>query len=161
MALCSSKEIRKAERSGERVVGWREKCARVSGSSSYLNLPKHFKVLMGTRLQGCFCNGQISSGKGDDISPKKCEAQVELYHCSLLSGIDLHSLSHIELSNYVSNAVDFCKFSQCVSRRITLLSECDIMSSCSQFSLPFFLYFSTQNLKNGFSGVLSPLVYCL
>lgn len=73
----------------------------------------------------------------DHISQNKCEAQVELYHCFSLSRVDLHSLSHIKVSNYVSNAVDFCKFSQCVSRRSILLSEYDIMSSCSQFYLSF------------------------
>jgi len=50
MSLCSSKELRRAERSGQRVVGWHEKCARVSGSSWYLNLSMGFKVLMSTRL---------------------------------------------------------------------------------------------------------------
>lgn len=63
--------------------------------------------------------------------------KVKLQYCSSLSRIDLNSLSHIEVGNYVSNAVDFWKFSQCVSR-ITLLSECDISSSCSRL-LPTFL----------------------
>lgn len=105
--------------------------------------------------------GQISPGKGITFHQKTCEI-VELHHCSSLSSIDLHSPSHTEVSNYMSNAVDFCKFSQCMSRSITLYSECDIMSRCSKFSLPFFLYFSTRNFKNCFARVISLcLVYCL
>lgn len=52
----------------------------------------------------------------------------------------------------MSNAIDFCKFSQCL-RRIGLFSDFDITSSCSQFSLSFFI--PTQNLSNSFSGVIS------
>lgn len=122
-----------------------------------LNFILFFKRIEG----GGEVGGKFPQENGWHFTKKKCEA-VELHHCSSLSSIDLHSPSHIEVSNYVSNAVDFCKFSQCMSRSITLYSECDIMSRCSQCSLPFLLYFSTQNFKNWFARVMSLcLVYCL
>lgn len=69
-SLRSSEKLRKVDRSEERVVGRHEKCARVSGSSWYLNLSVGFEVSMGTRLQGRFGKRQISPGKRDDISQK-------------------------------------------------------------------------------------------
>lgn len=51
VSLYSSEDIRKVDRrSGERVVGWHEKCARVSASSWYLNLSVGFEVPMSAGL---------------------------------------------------------------------------------------------------------------
>lgn len=117
---------------------------------------------MGPKLLSCFGEGKIYPGKRDDISLMKCEAQVELYHwVYALSGVDLHSVSHIEMSNYVSTAIDFCKFSQCLSRRIGLFSDCGQLSTAAACSFPYLSLFQHKILTTVFwsNFIFSCLVF--